>query len=173
MFPPPSSWGFSLTFGFPGMNPGSPGPQTFHQMDLWLSSVTSIPPDQGDSPAPGLDPTLDPLGPWMHPWFLVFTLVTRGRFLTSASKFNIEPNGGIFDVSAKNERASPNVKSPSRICAQGFAEDYFDQINTSKTTLMTYQDWRRGTGVQDNSDTKVRMRMRKGPEPGNPPKRGR
>ncbi len=27
--------------------------------------------------------------------------VTRGRFLTSASKFNIEPNGGIFDVSVK------------------------------------------------------------------------
>ena len=31
----------------------------------------------------------------------VVTLVTRGRFLTSASKFNIEPSGGIFDVSRK------------------------------------------------------------------------
>ncbi len=34
---------------------------------------------------------------------VVFTLVTRGRvFLTSASKFNTEPNGEIFDVSPKN-----------------------------------------------------------------------
>ncbi len=32
-------------------------------------------------------------------------------FLTSASKFNIEPNGGIFDVSRENDRASPNVKT--------------------------------------------------------------
>ncbi len=31
-------------------------------------------------------------------------------FLTSASKFNIEPNGGIFDVSPKNDCPSPNVK---------------------------------------------------------------
>ncbi len=35
-------------------------------------------------------------------------------FLTSASKFNIEPNGGIFDVGPENERASPNVKTPTR-----------------------------------------------------------
>ena len=33
--------------------------------------------------------------------------------LTSASKFNIEPNGGVFDVSPENGRASPNVKTPS------------------------------------------------------------
>ncbi len=33
--------------------------------------------------------------------------------LTSASKFNIEPNGGIFDVTQENDHASPNVKSPS------------------------------------------------------------
>ncbi len=44
---------------------------------------------------------------------VVFTLVTRGRFfLTSASKFNIETNGTIFDVSRENDRASPNVKTP-------------------------------------------------------------
>ncbi len=43
----------------------------------------------------------------------VFTLVTRSHFLTSASKFNIEPNSGIFDVSADNYRASPNVETPS------------------------------------------------------------
>ena len=31
-------------------------------------------------------------------------------FLTSASKFHIEPNGGIFDFSPENHRASPNEK---------------------------------------------------------------
>ncbi len=36
-------------------------------------------------------------------------------FLTSASKFSIEPNGGSFDVNAKNDRASPNVKTPSLV----------------------------------------------------------
>ncbi len=57
---------------------------------------------------------------------MVFTLpwVTRGHFLTSASKFSIEPNGAIFDASAKNARASPNVKTlleykskPIKLCA--------------------------------------------------------
>ncbi len=42
----------------------------------------------------------------------VFTLVTLGRFMTSASKFYIEPCGGIFDVSPENDCASPNVKTP-------------------------------------------------------------
>ncbi len=42
---------------------------------------------------------------------IVFTLAMRGVFLTSASKFNIEPNDGIFDVSPENDRASPNVKT--------------------------------------------------------------
>ncbi len=32
-------------------------------------------------------------------------------FLTSASKFNTEPNGGIFDVSPENDRTSPHVKN--------------------------------------------------------------
>ncbi len=40
------------------------------------------------------------------------TLVTRAViFLTSASKFNIEPNGGISDASLKNDHASTNVKT--------------------------------------------------------------
>ncbi len=39
--------------------------------------------------------------------------MTRERPLTSASKF--EPNGGIFDVSPKSVRASPNVKTPSLV----------------------------------------------------------
>ncbi len=34
-------------------------------------------------------------------------------FLTSASKFNIEPNGEIFDVRPENDCASLNVKTPS------------------------------------------------------------
>ncbi len=42
----------------------------------------------------------------------VFTLVTHGR-LTSASKFSIEPICRIFDVTAENDRASLNVKSPT------------------------------------------------------------
>ena len=42
----------------------------------------------------------------------VFALVTRGHFLTSASKFNIEPDGGFFDVSPENDRASLNVETP-------------------------------------------------------------
>ncbi len=42
----------------------------------------------------------------------VFTLVTRGHVLTPASKFNIEPNGGMFDVSTENDHTSPNVKTP-------------------------------------------------------------
>ncbi len=41
----------------------------------------------------------------------VFTFVTRSVFLTSASKLTIEPNGGSFDVSPENNRASPNVKT--------------------------------------------------------------
>ncbi len=44
-----------------------------------------------------------------------FILVTRVRFLTS--KFNIEPNGGIFDVSPKSDRTSPNVKTPTLVSA--------------------------------------------------------
>ena len=31
--------------------------------------------------------------------------------MTSTSKFNMDPNGGIFDVSPENDRASPNVKT--------------------------------------------------------------
>ncbi len=44
----------------------------------------------------------------------VFTLVTRSRVFDVGVKnlFDIEPNGGIFDVSPKNDRASPNVKTP-------------------------------------------------------------
>ena len=42
-----------------------------------------------------------------------FTLVTRGRFfLRSASKFDTEANGEIFDVSPENDLASPNVETP-------------------------------------------------------------
>ena len=41
---------------------------------------------------------------------VVFTSVTQSYFLTSASKFNIEPNGGICDVSTKTNSASPNVE---------------------------------------------------------------
>ncbi len=54
-----------------------------------------------------MSPTL-----WKPTVEAVFTLVTRGQFLTSASKINIEPNGDIFDVSPENDRASPNVKTP-------------------------------------------------------------
>ncbi len=32
--------------------------------------------------------------------------VKCGHFLTSASKFNVEPNGGIFDINTKNHGAS-------------------------------------------------------------------
>ncbi len=45
----------------------------------------------------------------------VFTLMTGDCFLTSASKFYIEPNGGIFDVDPENDRASLNVKTASRV----------------------------------------------------------
>ncbi len=34
-------------------------------------------------------------------------------FLTSASKVSVELNGGFFDVSPENDRASPNVNTPS------------------------------------------------------------
>ncbi len=40
--------------------------------------------------------------------------MTRSRFLTSASKFNIGPNGEIFDISPENDCASLNVKPPHR-----------------------------------------------------------
>ncbi len=50
----------------------------------------------------------------------VFTLVTRSGFvLTSASKFDIEPNGGIVDVSC----ASPNVKTPVESMAAASLND--------------------------------------------------
>ncbi len=51
----------------------------------------------------------------------VFTLVTCGHFLTSASKFNIEPNGGIFDVRPENDHASRNVKTSSE--ADSYTEE--------------------------------------------------
>ncbi len=38
--------------------------------------------------------------------------MTHGHFLTSASKFNIEPNGGIFDVSVKKRPRVTDVKTP-------------------------------------------------------------
>ncbi len=45
------------------------------------------------------------------------------EFLTSASKFDIQLNGCIFDVSPENDRASPNVKSPllGQICPNSAA----------------------------------------------------
>ncbi len=43
----------------------------------------------------------------------VFILVTRRLLLTSASKFNIEANGGIFYLDPENDRASRNVKTPN------------------------------------------------------------
>ncbi len=63
-----------------------------------LRSLTRKPPSEADF-------TLDASS-------AVFTLVTRSRSLTSASKSNIEPNGGIFDVNPENYRASPDVKTP-------------------------------------------------------------
>ncbi len=42
-----------------------------------------------------------------------FPAVTCGRL--SASTFDIEPNGGIFDVSPENDRASPNVKTLEQV----------------------------------------------------------
>ncbi len=56
----------------------------------------------------------------------VFTLKTRSHFLTSASKFNIDPNGGNFDANQANDHASPNVKTP-----KGTA------TNSNTTTLQT------------------------------------
>ncbi len=41
--------------------------------------------------------------------------MTCSRLLTSASKFNIESNGGIFDVSLGNDRASLNVKTQASL----------------------------------------------------------
>ncbi len=35
--------------------------------------------------------------------------------MTSASKFNMDPNGGVFDVNPENGCASPNVKIPLEI----------------------------------------------------------
>ncbi len=43
----------------------------------------------------------------LHATRRVFTLLTCGRFLTSASKFTIKHNGVIFDVSPENDRALP------------------------------------------------------------------
>ncbi len=40
--------------------------------------------------------------------------VTCGRFLTSASKFNMEPNGGIFDVSTHPFKGSSHWVTRSR-----------------------------------------------------------
>ncbi len=49
--------------------------------------------------------------------------MTRGRiFLTSASKFNIESNGGIFDVRPKNDRASLDVETPSGVDAESLPQ---------------------------------------------------
>ncbi len=45
--------------------------------------------------------------------FLQFShWVKRGSFFDAGIKFNIEPNGAIFDVRPKNDHASPNVKTP-------------------------------------------------------------
>ncbi len=53
----------------------------------------------------------------------------------SASKFNIEPNGGIFDVSAENDRASPNVKTT--ICRCAFSLRMSDHHLCTKLVLST------------------------------------
>ncbi len=42
----------------------------------------------------------------------VFTFVAPGSFLTSASKFNIEPNGVIFDVSVKHDPRVTQSENP-------------------------------------------------------------
>ncbi len=38
--------------------------------------------------------------------------LTRGRFLTSASTFNIDPNGGIFDVNHKKRPRVTQCENP-------------------------------------------------------------
>ncbi len=43
--------------------------------------------------------------------------------LTSASKVSVELNGGIFDVSPTNDRASPNVKTPVESMAAASLND--------------------------------------------------
>ncbi len=44
---------------------------------------------------------------------VIFTLVTHGRVFDVG--VNIEPNGGTFDASPQNDRASPSVKTPPRV----------------------------------------------------------
>ncbi len=65
--------------------------------------------------------------------------MTRGRFLTSASKFSIESIGGIFDVSLENDRASTDVKpldapdvnlAPGRDCAASPNDD--EQVQSAQ-----------------------------------------
>ncbi len=45
--------------------------------------------------------------------------------MTSASKLNIEPNGGIFDVSPRNDRASPDVKTSKGVFTLGEMRSLF------------------------------------------------
>ncbi len=42
----------------------------------------------------------------------VFTVVTWAHYLDVGVKVDIEPNGGSFDVSPENDRASLTMKTP-------------------------------------------------------------
>ncbi len=93
--------------------------------------------------------------------------MTRGRFLTSASKFSIEPNGGIFDVSQKiNLRQAvftlvPSISRPffdivkksCRLCQRKLTSN----VKTPSTNKITptgtmYENAFRGVGGQVSAD---------------------
>ncbi len=68
--------------------------------------------EERSGPPPGACTALRPSPPRKA----VFTSVTRGHmFLTSASKFNVEPNSGIFDVSPRKGQGVSQRETPEPI----------------------------------------------------------
>ena len=55
-------------------------------------------------------------------------------FLTSASKFNIEPNGGFFDVKSENDGASLNMKTPCFLLIK-LVTKIFNELSNFKSAV--------------------------------------
>ncbi len=81
-----------------------------------------------------------------------WSLFLRSLLLTSASKFNIVPNGGPFDASLKNDRTSSNVlckpldasnlgpQHTGRMCGCGKGQKRFCVVHCLCLSVDAHQD---------------------------------
>ncbi len=80
--------------------------------------------------------------------------------MTSASKFNTEPNGGIFDVSLENDLASPNVRTVSLVVVsapQSVMRMYMSGVDLDATSAeLTEKIF---ANIDKNKDGKLSMQV--------------